>query len=103
EHDPDDSQALAGLVEAARQASPDVRTTRFAQARKLLGGRGCPDTVAQLIEAELAATQDLDRRVDLLLEKGMVLDGELLDVPAARAVFAEACKLRPDDTMAKEA
>ncbi len=103
EHDPDDAQALAGLVEAARQASPDVRTARFAQARKLLGGRGRPDTVVQLIEAELAATQDLDRKVDLLLEKGMALDGELLDVPAARAVFLEVGRLRPDDTMAKEA
>jgi len=103
EHDPDDAQALAGLVEAARQASPDVRTTRFAQTRKVVGGRGRPDIVVQLIDAELAATQDLDRRVDLLLEKGMALDGELLDVPGARAVFAEVERLRPADTMAKEA
>jgi tetratricopeptide (TPR) repeat protein len=103
EHDPDDAQALAGLVEAARQASPDVRTTRFAQTRKVVGGRGRPDIVVQLLDAELAATPDLDRRVDLLLEKGMALDGELLDVPAARAVFTEVGRLRPDDPMAKEA
>ncbi|HEX7839549.1 MAG TPA: tetratricopeptide repeat protein, partial [Kofleriaceae bacterium] len=43
------------------------------------------------------------RRVDLLLEKGMALDGDLLDVPAARAAFEQVLALRPDDTMAKEA
>ena len=69
----------------------------------MLGGRGRPDSVVQLIDAELASTQALDRKVDLLLEKGMVLDSELLEVPAARAAFEEACALRPDDTMAKEA
>jgi tetratricopeptide (TPR) repeat protein len=103
EHDPDDAQAFAGLVEAARQTPPDVRTTRFASARKLLGGRGRPDTVVQLIDVELASTPDLERKVDLLLEKGMVLDGELLDVPAARTAFEEVRALRPDDTMAAEA
>jgi tetratricopeptide (TPR) repeat protein len=103
EHDPDDAQAFAGLIEAARQAPPDVRTARFASARKALGGRGRPDTVVQLIDVELASTPDLDRKVDLLLEKGMVLDGELLDVPAARAAFEQVRALRPDDTMAAEA
>jgi len=103
EHDPDDAQAFAGLVEAARQTPPDVRTTRFASARKLLGGRGRPDTVVQLIDVELASSPDLERKVDLLLEKGMVLDGELLDVPAARTAFEEVRALRPDDTMAAEA
>jgi tetratricopeptide (TPR) repeat protein len=103
EHDPDDAQAFAGLVDAARQAPADVRLTRFAAARKVFGGRGRPDIVVALIDAELAATTDVDRKVDLLLEKGMVLDGELLDVPAARAAFDEVRRLRPDDTMAAEA
>ncbi|HEX2688657.1 MAG TPA: hypothetical protein VHN14_18675, partial [Kofleriaceae bacterium] len=103
EHDPDDAQALAGLVEAARHAPSDVRATRFASARKVLSGRGRADTVVQLIDAELASTPELARKVDLLLEKGMVLDGELLDVPAARAAFEEVRALRPDDTMAQEA
>jgi tetratricopeptide (TPR) repeat protein len=105
EHDPDDAQALAGLVEAARHATPDIRISRFASARKLLGGRGRPDTVVQLLDVELASTPEpeIDRKVDLLLEKGMVLDGELLDVPAARIVFEEVRALKPDDTMAAEA
>jgi golgin subfamily B member 1 len=103
EHDPDDAQALTGLIEAARLAPPDVRTARFAAARKVLGGRGRPDAVVQLIDIELGATPDLDRKVDLLLEKGMVLDDDLLDVPAARAVFEQVRALRPDDTMATEA
>ena len=103
EHDPDDAQAFAGLVDAARQTPADVRVTRFAATRKVLAARGRPDIVVALFDAELAATIDLDRKVDLLLEKGMVLDGELLDVPAARAAFDEVRALRPDDTMAREA
>ncbi len=103
EHDPDDAQALEALAGAARQTAPDVRATRFAAARKLLGSRGRPDAVVQLIDVELGATGDVDRKVDLLLEKGMVLDGDLLEVPAARVAFDEVRKLRPEDTMAKEA
>ncbi|HEY0190654.1 MAG TPA: tetratricopeptide repeat protein [Kofleriaceae bacterium] len=103
EHDPDDAQALAGLSEAARNASNDTRVQRFAQARKVLGTRGRPDIVVQLIDAELAATTDPARQADLLLEKGMALDSELLDVPAARAAFEQVKQLRPDDAMAAEA
>ncbi|HEY0988555.1 MAG TPA: hypothetical protein VGD80_15930, partial [Kofleriaceae bacterium] len=103
EHDPDDAQAFAGLVDAARHAPADNRVTRFAATRKVLATRGRPDVVVVLFDAELAATTDVDRKVDLLLEKGMVLDGELLDVPAARAAFDEVRGLRPDDTMAREA
>ncbi|HEX4420604.1 MAG TPA: tetratricopeptide repeat protein [Kofleriaceae bacterium] len=102
EHDPDDAQALAGLVEAARHAPVDVRAMRFASARKVLGTRGRPDTVVQLLDAELAATPELARQAELWLEKGMVLDGELLDVPAARAAFEQVRALRPDDATAVE-
>jgi tetratricopeptide (TPR) repeat protein len=103
EHDPDDAQALAGLVEAARQTAPDTRAIQFASARKLLSGRGRYDVAIQLFDLQLAATSELDRQVDLLLEKGMVLDGELLDVPAARQAFEQALVLRPGDAMAAEA
>ncbi|MGE0395717.1 MAG: tetratricopeptide repeat protein [Kofleriaceae bacterium] len=105
ENDPDDAQARDALASAARATPPNVRVDRLAATRKLLAERGRPDTVVHLIDIELGALtpQDTDRRVDLLLEKGMVLDGELLDVPAARAAFTEVLKARPNDTMAKEA
>src|SRR5690606_17745344 len=61
------------------------------------------DAVVALIDAELAVTEDRDRKADLLLEKGMVLDGELLDVPLAHAAFASVLELRKDDAMALEA
>ncbi|MGN6110620.1 MAG: hypothetical protein ACTHU0_36295, partial [Kofleriaceae bacterium] len=100
EHDPDDSQALAALVNAARQSSPELRASRFAAARKVLADRGRPDALVQLVDIELGATGDLDRQVDLLLEKGMLLDGELLDVPGARAAFEQVRALRPEDSPA---
>ncbi len=103
EHDPDDAQALDAVPAAARAVAADVRTQRFGNARKVIAGRGRPDTVIRLLDAELAATTDVERKVDLLLEKGMTLDGDLLDVPGARASFREVLALRPDDTMAKEA
>src|SRR4051812_9743883 len=105
QHDPDDAQALTGLIEAARGATPDLRARELAAARKLLAARGRPDAVLQLIEVELAAIaeHEVDRQVDLLLEKGLVLDGELLDVPGARAAFDRVRVLRPDEPMAAEA
>ncbi len=105
EHDPDDAQALAGLEAAARAESPDVRTQRFATARKLLAGRGRPDVVVALIDAELDGTgrEEKERRADLLIEKGLSLDGELLDVPLAHAAFASVLELRKNDPMATEA
>lgn len=103
EHDPDDAQALEALAGAARHTAPDVRASRFAAARKVLAGRGRPDAVVGLIDSELANTGELDKKIDLLLEKGMILDGELLDVDAARAAFDQVIVLRPSDTMAKEA
>ena len=103
EHDPDDAQALDALEAAARGAPGDVRAARFAAARKVLSERGRPDAVVALIDIELAATEDKDRKADLLLEKGMVLDGELLDVPLAHAAFASVLELRKDDAMAVEA
>ncbi|MBA3459340.1 MAG: hypothetical protein H0T46_05220, partial [Deltaproteobacteria bacterium] len=103
EHDPDDAQALAALEGAARSAAPDVRASRYAAARKALAGRGRPDAVVALIDSELGTTGEVDKQIDLLLEKGMILDGELLDVGAARAAFDQVITLRPADTMAKEA
>ncbi|MEO8548695.1 MAG: tetratricopeptide repeat protein, partial [Kofleriaceae bacterium] len=103
EHDPDDSQAMEAIAAVARPAPADLRASRFAATRKLLANRGRPDTVVALIDVELAATDDKQKQADLLLEKGMVLDGELLDVPAAHAAFASVLELRKNDAMALEA
>ncbi|HEY4242433.1 MAG TPA: tetratricopeptide repeat protein [Kofleriaceae bacterium] len=98
EHDPDDAQALASLSSGVAGGA-----SRLDAAKKTFAQRGRPDTVVALIDAELGASPDLDRRVDLLLEKGMILDGELLDPAAARATFAQVLALRPNDEMAKDA
>src|SRR5688572_10174303 len=103
EHDPDDAQALRALAEVARQTPPDVRATKLSASRKVLASRGRPDGVVALIDVELGATDDVDRQVDLLLERGMTLDGELLDIVGARTAFEQVLALRPDDTMAREA
>ncbi|HUJ60611.1 MAG TPA: tetratricopeptide repeat protein, partial [Kofleriaceae bacterium] len=103
EHDPDDLQALRALGAAARETPAEARATRLAAARKLLAGRGRPDAVVQLIDVELEIAADVDRKADLLLEKGMVLDGELLDVAGARSAFQHVLDLRSMDTLASEA
>jgi len=94
EHDPDDASARR----AGRGCSPrSLGRSRHAARRRTqaLTTRGRPDTVVQLIDVELAATPDPARQADLWLEKGLVLDGELLDVPAARAAFDQVRALRP--------
>jgi hypothetical protein len=102
EHDPDDSQALETLAQAARVTPSAQRENRLAQARKALSQRGRPDAVLALLDAELAAADDRDRKADLQIERGLVLDGELLDVGGARAAFVGTLELRRDDAMAKE-
>lgn len=102
ENDPSALDAEAVLA-AARQATPEIRAARFAEARKSLGDRGRPDAQLRLVELELQATTDTDRQADLLLEQGLLLDGELLDVPGARAAFELVRALRPDDALASEA
>ncbi|NVB83755.1 MAG: tetratricopeptide repeat protein [Kofleriaceae bacterium] len=103
EHDPDDAQALDTLESAARSAPPELAASRFAAARKLLSGRGRPDAVVALIDVELAITDDKSRKADLFLEKGMVLDGELLDAAQANIAYASVLELRKGDAMATEA
>ncbi|HLL23762.1 MAG TPA: hypothetical protein VK427_16600, partial [Kofleriaceae bacterium] len=103
EHDPDDAQALRALAEVARNTPPELRATKLEASRKVLAYRARPDGVIRLIDAELSATDDVDRKVELLLEKGMVLDGELLDVAGARAAFEQVLVLRPGDATATEA
>ncbi|HSD86004.1 MAG TPA: hypothetical protein VLB44_00760, partial [Kofleriaceae bacterium] len=103
EHDPDDAQALDALEAAARIVPPEARANRFAAARKVLSAKGRPDAVVALIDVELAVTDDRNRKADLFIEKGMVLESELLDVSMAHAAFASALELRKNDPMATEA
>src|ERR1041385_4308646 len=103
EHDPDDAQALDALEVAARAVPPEARANRFAAARKLRAAKWRPDAVVALIDVELAVAEDKNRKADLFLEKGMILEGELLDVPMAHAAFASALELRRNDAMATEA
>ncbi|HTR54341.1 MAG TPA: hypothetical protein VMJ10_26795, partial [Kofleriaceae bacterium] len=102
EHDPDDAQVLGALPAAARAAAPELAAHRFAAARKLLSSRGRPDAVVALIEAELSANDDANRKADLYLEQGMVLESEVCDPKAARAAFERVLELRANDAMAKE-
>ncbi|HEY1554250.1 MAG TPA: tetratricopeptide repeat protein [Kofleriaceae bacterium] len=93
---------LEAVPAAARAASPELRTHRFAAARKTLSTRGRPDAVVALIEAELAVTDDANRKADLFLEQGLVLEGEVCDPAAARAAFQRVQELRPGDSLAKD-
>ena len=102
EHDPDDLQAIEALEAAARAVPPEARANRLAAARKVLAGRGRPDAVVALIDVELAVTDDKNRKADLFLEKGMILESELLDVPLAHAAFASVLELRKGDALANE-
>jgi tetratricopeptide (TPR) repeat protein len=102
ERDPDDAEALDAVRAAARAAPVEARA-QLAIARKALGDRGRPDLQAALIDVELALDLAVDRRADLLLEQGMLLDSELLDARGARRAFEAARALRPDDSMAREA
>jgi tetratricopeptide (TPR) repeat protein len=102
EHDPDDLQAIEALEAAARAVPPEARANRLAAARKVLAGRGQPDAVVALIDAELAVTDDRNRKADLFLEKGLILDAELLDVSLAHAAFASVLELRKGDGLANE-
>jgi tetratricopeptide (TPR) repeat protein len=103
EHDPDDAQTLDALTEVARACPAERREANFAAARKSLASRGRHDAVVALIDVELAVTTDKNRKADLFLEKGMVLDSELCDLAGAHGAFASVLELRKNDAMALEA
>src|SRR5688572_20971753 len=97
--DPDDAAALAGLAGAAA-ARPDAAA--FARAKQIHRDRGRYDVVVRLIDVELGATQDPARRADLMLEKGQVLEDDLLDEASAAQCFQAVLALRPGDEVATE-
>src|SRR5688572_17513434 len=97
--DPDDAAALAGLADAAAKGAD---ANAFARAKKTQRDRGRYDVVVRLIDVELGATADPTRRADLMLEKGMVLEDDLLDEASAAQCFHAVLALRPDDELATE-
>ena len=110
--DPEDARAL-GALEASLAAwatsstaveSADAAETWAAleRARKSLYERGEVDTVARLLDMELAAAQEPEHRADLLLEKGQLCAGDLLDDQGAVACLREVLSLRPGDETAQE-
>lgn len=111
ELDPDDVQAMGGLRAAIAGLEPAQMQERFAAAGKALIERGRPDAAAALLDVQLerlatpgpGGDSRSDLRADLLIEKGLLLDEELLDPAAAAAAFEEAGKIRPGDALAEEA
>jgi tetratricopeptide (TPR) repeat protein len=101
--DPDDVAALAGLTAQAPGAAADPSAlVALADARKSLRERNRLDVVARLYDVEVGAIAEPARKADLLLEKGTLLEDELLDERAAVACFREVLSLRPGDETATE-
>src|SRR5262245_60562377 len=101
--DPDDAAALAGLVaQAPRAAGDPASLAALADARRNLRERGRVDVVARLLDVEIGAVAEPSRRADLLLEKGLLLEDDLLDEPAAVECFRQVLTLRPGDETATE-
>lgn len=103
ELDPDDVKAYEALATAARQVPSAASAAQLAATRTYFASRHRPDVVAQLFDVELAATDDASRRADLWIEKGRLLEGELLDIDGATRAFAAAIELRSGDIAAREA
>ncbi|MCE9575633.1 MAG: tetratricopeptide repeat protein [Deltaproteobacteria bacterium] len=101
--DPDDAAALAGLTSHAPGAAQDPGAlAALADARKTLRERGRLEVVARLYDLEIGAVSEAARRADLLLEKGMLLEDELLDEPGAVECLRQVLTLRPGDETATE-
>jgi tetratricopeptide (TPR) repeat protein len=102
EQDPYDAAACSALTQlgAAQYAAA---TSEFARRRHLWRERGQYEALIQLLDIEIEITRDPDRQADLLLEKGEVLKGDLLEESAAIACFDRVLALRPSDATAQEA
>lgn len=100
--DPDDANVLAALADTATRGLDPTGAQALGHAKKSLRERGRHDVALRLLDVELAATNG-PRRADLLVEKGQLLDEELLDEPAAARCYEEALGVRPDDEVAAEA
>jgi len=100
--DPDDANVLAALADSATRGLDSTGTSALGTTKKNLRERGRHDVALRLLDVELAQAKG-PHRADLLLEKGQLLDEELLDEPGAARCFEEALGVRPDDEVAAEA
>ncbi|HWN69457.1 MAG TPA: hypothetical protein VNM90_17570, partial [Haliangium sp.] len=104
--DPTDTHALRALEQAlvasAGTGSTEVKSA-LASTRRALYERGAVDTAARLLELELDVAAENGERAGLLLERGQLLVGDLLDDRAAESCFREVLALRPGDETAQEA
>ena len=102
ETDSDDAVAWSDLAQSASPSAVATVPVALAAAKKWHRDRGRFDVVVRLIDIELGITTNNERRADLLLEKGMVFDDDLLDAKSAVASFEAALALRPGDEVAIE-
>ena len=100
--DPDDAAVLSALADSATRGIDASGAQALGQAKKSFRDRGRFDVALRLLDVELAATAG-PRRADLLIEKGQLLDEELLDEAAAARCYEEALGVRPGDETAAEA
>lgn len=100
--DPDDANVLAALADTATRGIDSTGSQALGSAKRSLRERGRHDVALRLLDVELAAAAGT-RRADLLVEKGQLLDEELLDEPGAARCYEEALGVRPGDEVAAEA
>jgi tetratricopeptide (TPR) repeat protein len=106
ETDPTDTHALRALeqslVASAGAGGGEVKSA-LASTRRALYERGAIETAARLLDLELDVADENGERASLLLERGQLLVGDMLDDQAAEASFREVLALRPGDEAAQEA
>ncbi|WP_428265392.1 tetratricopeptide repeat protein, partial [Haliangium sp.] len=106
DNDPTDHhafEALEGALQAADEAARAAAEAAFTRTRRSLYERGELDAVARLYDLEIGNSEADGRRADLLLERGQLDAGDLLDDQAAVACYQAVLALRPGDQAAEEA
>ncbi len=100
---PADQKALQALesLDSGQLRSGDAANA-LAASREALKRRGYLDVAAKLLELEIKAQTDSNRRADLLLTKGNLYADDLLNQPVAAECFEQVLAIRPEDVSAKE-
>ncbi len=100
--DPDDTQVLSAVADTAHRGLDATGVLALGHAKKTFRDRGRFDVALRLLDVELSTVAGV-RRADLLIEKGQLLDEDLLDEAAAARCYQEALGVRPGDEVAAEA